>query len=47
MNHEKIYPERVEIRVSKNQRKILDRVAKEQGLTLSQLIRNAVDQIIK
>jgi len=47
MNHEKIYTERIEIKVSKKQRKSLDELAKKQGLTLNQLIRNAIDFYIE
>ncbi len=43
MNHEKIYTERIEIKVSKKMKKLIENVAKEEGLTLNQVIRNAID----
>jgi len=45
MNHEKLYTERIEIKVSKKQRERLDKIARLRGLTLNQLIRNLIDEL--
>lgn len=47
MNHEKIYTERMEIKLSKDQRKRIEKMATKKGWTLNQLIRNAIDEITK
>ena len=43
MNHDKIYTERIEIKVSKKQRQLLDKKCQKEGLTLNQYIRDAID----
>lgn len=47
MNHEKIYTERIEIKVSEKQKEKIEKEAKKQGLTTNQFIRNALDWYLK
>ena len=46
MNHEKIYTERVEIKLSKDQKKRLGDLADNIELTVSQLLRNIIDNTL-
>ena len=47
MNHDKIYTERIEIKVSKKMKKLLEEVCEIEGLTLNQFIRNCINSEIK
>lgn len=44
MNHKKIYTERIEIKISKEQKKLVERKCKERELTANQYIRNCIDE---
>lgn len=43
MNHKEMYTERIEIRVTKKQRKLLEKIFKEEGMTFNQTIRDLID----
>lgn len=42
MNHKELYTERIEIRVSKEQRKIIQELAKKYHLTMNEAIRQSI-----
>ncbi len=47
MNHEKIYTERIEVQFSKSQKNKMKKRADLLNLTLSQFIRNVIEDYLK
>lgn len=45
MNHSPIYTERIEIKVSKDMKKIIEKLAKQYNTTMNEIVRQAISEM--